>query len=337
MMRRGWFGESYRHYLASKSIKTKYQKKFKNIVKPFAGENPRITEKYARFRQRDPDEFVKGSFRTKKIANDKEIVVGKEKKSKKYEVQSILVKRKRYWDEKDADEEELEDLNHQIVELQLRTLPKLSSAEQRDVNGRTLKPLLEKREALKKQGVRVRGSPIEAYWSKRVLVKKGRSHVTRSGEEVEQRARETVAAVRPFAARAVVAGSIRRGVPAPVDVDVVVVPKRESDIPKIKDIVKKGATKVYQDGNYKLAVRKHGIKTEVVFAKPREFGATLMYATGPSGANIHNRQIAKSKGWKLSQYGLFDKQGKLLASSERSIYRKLGKSYREPEQRGLPR
>lgn len=93
---RGWYGQSYRHYLAAKGVKTRYRKKFPELVKDFPRENPRITSEYARFRQRSPLDFVHGSFRTKK-EGDVLLVLGKDKKTGKYGLQSVLIPRKEYF------------------------------------------------------------------------------------------------------------------------------------------------------------------------------------------------------------------------------------------------
>jgi hypothetical protein len=65
-------------------------KEHKNIIKDFPGENPRMTEEFAHFRQQDPKKYDK--FRTKQIG-DKDFVYGHNKKSDKWELQSILIKR----------------------------------------------------------------------------------------------------------------------------------------------------------------------------------------------------------------------------------------------------
>jgi hypothetical protein len=96
MYRRGWFKESYRHYLAAKGVKTSHsvaawQKKHKALVKDFPGDNPHLTDKYARFRQKDPEAFVKGSFRTKDVGEGKKLILGKDSETGKYELQSVLV------------------------------------------------------------------------------------------------------------------------------------------------------------------------------------------------------------------------------------------------------
>jgi len=60
-----------------------------------------------------------------------------------------------------------------------------------------------------------------------------------------------------------------------------------------------------------------------------------MYFTGSKEYNIRLREIARKKGFKLSEYGLFDrKTGKFVAGrTEKEIYKKLGLKYVEPEKR----
>jgi len=69
--------------------------------------------------------------------------------------------------------------------------------------------------------------------------------------------------------------------------------------------------------------------------EPEAFGAALQYFTGSKEHNIATRRIAIEKGWKLSEYGLFEeKSGRRIAGkSEEEIYRRLGLAYIEPELR----
>lgn len=70
--------------------KKQLRAKYKKLVKNFPGENPRITDKYARFRQEDPSLFKE--IRTKKLKSGNEIILGRKPHKKKWEVQSILIK-----------------------------------------------------------------------------------------------------------------------------------------------------------------------------------------------------------------------------------------------------
>ena len=68
--------------------------------------------------------------------------------------------------------------------------------------------------------------------------------------------------------------------------------------------------------------------------EPKYAGAMMLFLTGPGEYNIALRRIAKKKGLKLSQYGIF-KGSKLIASeTEEDMYAALGKSFKEPFERG---
>jgi DNA polymerase/3'-5' exonuclease PolX len=65
-------------------------------------------------------------------------------------------------------------------------------------------------------------------------------------------------------------------------------------------------------------------RIDIRFINYDSYPAALMYFTGSSLLNIKMRNIAKSKGYKLSEYGLFDKNNNMIkVSSERDIFHKL--------------
>lgn len=88
---KGWKYESHRHSLAKRGIKTKeyWRLRHPELVKNFPGENPRITENFIRFRQQNPDKF--SQFRTKVVEPGKQVVLGKNKETGEYELQSVLI------------------------------------------------------------------------------------------------------------------------------------------------------------------------------------------------------------------------------------------------------
>lgn len=57
-----------------------------------------LTKRYARFRQRDPTLFVKGTLRTKDIGRTghSKLIVGKLRSTKQFTIQSVLIDRKDY-------------------------------------------------------------------------------------------------------------------------------------------------------------------------------------------------------------------------------------------------
>ncbi|MEM2933074.1 MAG: helix-hairpin-helix domain-containing protein [Candidatus Pacearchaeota archaeon] len=132
-----------------------------------------------------------------------------------------------------------------------------------------------------------------------------------------------------------VAGSIRRKKETVRDIDILVTsenPKKVMDVfttlPEVSKVLAKGPTK-------SAVILKQGIQADVRVVPEESYGAALMYFTGSKEHNIKMREIAMKKGYKLSEYGLFDrKTGKLLASkTEEEIYNKLGMNYIEPHLR----
>jgi len=165
---------------------------------------------------------------------------------------------------------------------------------------------------------------------KRVVLKKGKYVVTRRGFVVLNLSKEVFKILKPLSKRIMIAGSIRRKEKNPVDVDIVLIPK---DKQKIIDCLKNKGRYV-QGGDKRVTFRIRGIKTEIYYATPDDWGAMLMAYTGPFGFNIGFRTIAKRKGYLLNQYGLFGRGGKHMAGkTEKSIYEALSKKYKSPKLR----
>lgn len=132
-----------------------------------------------------------------------------------------------------------------------------------------------------------------------------------------------------------IAGSTRRMKETIGDIDILATSKAPekvveffSKMPNVADVLAKGPTK--------SSVRlKEGIQADLRVLDDRIFGAALLYFTGNKEHNILLRRIAIEKGFKLSEYGLFDKKtSKLLSGvTEEGIYKKLGMDYIEPEMR----
>jgi len=165
---------------------------------------------------------------------------------------------------------------------------------------------------------------------KRVVFKKGKYVVTRKGSVVLRLSKEIYNLLKPLSKRIAIAGSIRRKEKNPVDIDIVLIPK---DRQKIVDCLKNKG-KYIQGGDKRITFRIRGIKTEIYYATPENWGAMLMTYTGPFGLNISFRTMAKRKGYLLNQYGLFSRGGKFMAGkTEKSIYEALGKKYKSPRLR----
>jgi DNA polymerase (family X) len=165
---------------------------------------------------------------------------------------------------------------------------------------------------------------------KRVVIKKGRIVVTRRGDVVINLADKIVKSIKPLCSRIEIAGSIRRKEKNPVDIDIVLIPK---DREKLEEFMKK-KWKYLQGGEKKSSWKIEGVKVELYYANKEEWGAELLAYSSQFGASIGLRMIAKRKGLKLSQHGLFNSKGKRIAGrTEEEIYHSLGRPWKKPENR----
>lgn len=134
--------------------------------------------------------------------------------------------------------------------------------------------------------------------------------------------------------RTAIAGSTRRMRETVGDLDLLVTSKKPAEVmdfianlDEVADVVMKGPTKT--------TVRlKIGINCDVRVVDPASFGAALQYFTGNKDHNVKVRQIAIRLGYKLNEYGLFDKKGRNVAGpEEKDVYRRLGMDIMDPEMR----
>lgn len=134
------------------------------------------------------------------------------------------------------------------------------------------------------------------------------------------------------------AGSLRRKKETIGDFDILVtgdVKDRKKiiskfiSLPFIKVVLAKGDTKA------SVIIKDFNKQVDVRVINPDEWGAALLYFTGSKEHNVHLRTIARDKGYKISEYGLFDaKTEKRIASvTEEDIYKKLGFEWIPPEMR----
>ena len=129
-------------------------------------------------------------------------------------------------------------------------------------------------------------------------------------------------------------GSIRRGKADIGDIDIIVTsPIRIQQLKGLKGISGLyGGTK-----QVNFAYAKGGISRKVnlfICTDPNVFGAFLMHSTGPQFYNVRLRKVAQARGWKLSQNGLIDENGQLIAGeTEAEIQSALGVKNREPDER----
>jgi len=150
-------------------------------------------------------------------------------------------------------------------------------------------------------------------------------------KDVRKIAEDVVNSIRHICERVKIAGSIRRGKQNPKDIDIVLIPK---DKEKLKAVMEK-IGKYEQGGEHESTWNVHGVNVELYYTDEKEWGAELMAYSSKKGAGIGLRMIAKRKGLKLNQHGLFDrKTGKRIAGkTEEEIYKALGRKYKSPRNR----
>ncbi len=165
---------------------------------------------------------------------------------------------------------------------------------------------------------------FEAPAPKQTKVKFPRAKATKIVSKVE-------AHLKPMVEKMMACGSYRRGAQMIGDIDFVIIPKEGYTLPQMLP-PNEGVNWV---GDNKAQVIIDGEKVDFKVTTPAAWGATIMYFTGPADFNIKYRWMAKRKGLKLSEYGLFDRNTDqyLAGATEEDIFTALGRPYREPAKR----
>lgn len=137
--------------------------------------------------------------------------------------------------------------------------------------------------------------------------------------------------LRPMVDKMMACGSYRRGAQMIGDIDFVIIPKEGYTLPNMLP-ANEGVNWV---GENKAQVIIDGEKVDFKVTTPAAWGATVLYFTGPADFNIKYRWMAKRKGLKLSEYGLFDRNTEqyLAGATETDIFTALGRPYKDPAQR----
>ncbi|MCL4380924.1 DNA polymerase/3'-5' exonuclease PolX [Candidatus Marsarchaeota archaeon] len=131
-----------------------------------------------------------------------------------------------------------------------------------------------------------------------------------------------------------ISGSIRRMRETIGDIDILAISGRPEEtinafagFDDVESVVAKGKTKV-------TVWLKAGISCDLRVIALESFASALQYFTGSKEHNIGVRKIAISKGYKLNEYGLFNKNDAAVKCiDEADIYSRLGMDYIPPEMR----
>ena len=126
-------------------------------------------------------------------------------------------------------------------------------------------------------------------------------------------------------------GSARRGKKQCGDLDIVFQDNENGDFKAW--LLETFGTK--KNGKPQTTVLYNGVQVEFYEATQDSWGTCTLMWTGSKWNNIKLRKAAKARDLKLSQHGLFDKDGNNLAAgkSEEQVFALLGFDYVEPQNR----
>ena len=139
-----------------------------------------------------------------------------------------------------------------------------------------------------------------------------------------------------------VGGSYRREKSTSGDIDIVIMSKKFSLNNIIQLLHEYGViveTLSHGKNEFKCigrCVRKKGIffRLDLLFTTKESWPTAILAYTGNAALNRDMRLVAKKKGLKLSQHGLFKGNKKIPISSERQIFKLLDMKYIKPNERG---
>jgi DNA polymerase (family 10) len=131
------------------------------------------------------------------------------------------------------------------------------------------------------------------------------------------------------------AGSFRRKKETIGDLDILVSSENPDEVmnhfvkyPDVSRVLMKGPTK-------SSVLLSDGLQVDLRVVKKKSYGAALQYFTGSKEHNVKMRSIAIKKGYRLNEYGLFEKDTEKYVTGriEKDVYSALGLEYIEPELR----
>ena len=129
----------------------------------------------------------------------------------------------------------------------------------------------------------------------------------------------------------VVAGSLRRGRETIGDIDLLATSADPAAVleafghrPGVREIRLRGDTK-------ETVIVDPGIQVDLRVVPPESFGAALQYFTGSKDHNIHLRTLARDRGLKINEYGVFRGDERVAGRTEPEVYAALDLPWIPPE------
>jgi len=132
-----------------------------------------------------------------------------------------------------------------------------------------------------------------------------------------------------------IAGSLRRRKETIGDLDILASSNMPDEVmdyfaayDNVQRVLLKGSTKT-------SVLLNDDVQVDLRVVESKSFGAALQYFTGSKEHNVKMRNLAIKKGFKLNEYGLFDKKTErhVVGRTEEEVYNTLGLTYIEPELR----
>lgn len=131
------------------------------------------------------------------------------------------------------------------------------------------------------------------------------------------------------------AGSYRRGRETVGDLDLLVVASdRKLAMDQFESFP--GRSQTILRGETKVSIRVgKAFQVDLRLVDDSEFGAAMQYFTGSQAHNVHVRRLAKQKGLKVNEYGVFriDDESRIAGASEQEVYQAIGLPWIPPELR----
>jgi DNA polymerase (family 10) len=137
----------------------------------------------------------------------------------------------------------------------------------------------------------------------------------------------------PGVKQVTVAGSFRRMRETVGDLDIIVTAARSSNVmqdftayDEVAEILVVGPTRA-------SILLKCGLQVDLRVVPEESYGAALHYFTGSKSHNIAVRQIARKRGLKINEYGVYRGKTRIAGETEESVYRAVNLPYIPPELR----
>ncbi|TWU19315.1 DNA polymerase/3'-5' exonuclease PolX [Allorhodopirellula heiligendammensis] len=131
------------------------------------------------------------------------------------------------------------------------------------------------------------------------------------------------------------AGSYRRGRETVGDLDLLAVAEDRSAAMDYLEAYP-GRVSTIARGDTKISIRlAKAFQVDMRLVDAEQFGAALQYFTGSQAHNIHVRKIAKERGLKINEYGVFqiDDETRIAGATEEEVYAAVGLPVIAPELR----